>query len=88
MEQTVACAETETLRVSSLRAFAYCRRLFYLEEVEELYTQNESVFAGRRLHAELQKLEREDWQEFIAIPIKNETLSSTILANHLINRTV
>jgi CRISPR-associated protein Cas1 len=52
-----------TLRVSALHALAYCPRLFYLEEVEELYTQDAAVFAGRRLHAELAKSEDEDWDE-------------------------
>jgi CRISP-associated protein Cas1 len=52
-----------TLRVSALHALAYCPRLFYLEEVEELYTQDAAVFAGRRLHAELEKQEEEDWEE-------------------------
>lgn len=47
--------EQETIRVSALHALAYCPRLFYLEEVEELYTQDEAVFAGRRLHVELEK---------------------------------
>ncbi len=27
-----------------------CERLFYLEEVEELYVADANVFAGRRLH--------------------------------------
>ncbi|WJI29595.1 type I-MYXAN CRISPR-associated endonuclease Cas1 [Thermosynechococcus sp. B3] len=88
MEQTVARAETETLRVNSLHAFAYCQRLFYLEEVEELYTQNESVFAGRRLHAELQKLEREDWQEFnlesVALGLRGRVDALRTLEGHLI----
>ncbi|MDY7014377.1 MAG: type I-MYXAN CRISPR-associated endonuclease Cas1 [Cyanobacteriota bacterium] len=53
----------ETLRVSALHALAYCPRLFYLEEVEELYTQDAAVFAGRRLHAELEKQEDEDWED-------------------------
>jgi len=52
-----------TLRVSALHAMAYCPRLFYLEEVEELYTQDAAVFAGRRLHAELERKEDEDWDE-------------------------
>ncbi len=52
-----------TIRVSALHALAYCPRLFYLEEVEELYTQDAAVFAGRRLHAELEKQEDEDWEE-------------------------
>ncbi len=53
----------ETIRVSALHALAYCPRLYYLEEVEELYTQNAAVFAGRRLHAELEKKEDEDWED-------------------------
>ncbi len=53
----------ETIRVSALHALAYCPRLFYLEEVEELYTQDAAVFAGRRLHTELEKQEDEEWEE-------------------------
>jgi CRISP-associated protein Cas1 len=53
----------ETIRISALHALAYCPRLFYLEEVEELYTQNAEVFAGRRLHAELEKQEDEEWED-------------------------
>lgn len=56
-------AKTPTIRISALHALAYCPRLFYLEEVEELYTQDAAVFAGRRLHAELEKQEDEDWEE-------------------------
>jgi CRISPR-associated protein Cas1 len=52
-----------TLRVSALHAFAYCPRLFYLEEVEELYTQDAAVFAGRRLHVDLEKKEDEEWED-------------------------
>ncbi len=57
----------ETIRVSALHALAYCPRLFYLEEVEELYTQDAAVFAGRRLHAELEKQEAEEWEELFLI---------------------
>ncbi len=53
----------DTLRVCALHAFAYCPRLFYLEEVEELYTQDAAVFAGRRLHEEIDKQEDEEWQD-------------------------
>ncbi len=60
--QTPATAQT-TIRVSALHALAYCPRLFYLEEVEELYTQDAAVFAGRRLHAELEKQEDEEWED-------------------------
>jgi CRISP-associated protein Cas1 len=45
------------LRVSELHAFSYCPRLLYLEEVEELYTQDAAMFAGRRLHVDLEKQE-------------------------------
>ena len=59
-----AVRESEpTLRVSALHAFAYCPRLFYLEEVEELYTQDAAVFAGRRLHVDLEKQEDEEWED-------------------------
>lgn len=53
----------DTIRVSALHALAYCPRLFYLEEVEELYTQDAAVFAGRRLHVELEKQEDEEWED-------------------------
>ncbi|MGD1904337.1 MAG: type I-MYXAN CRISPR-associated endonuclease Cas1 [Geitlerinemataceae cyanobacterium] len=52
-----------TLRVCALHALAYCPRLFYLEEVEELYTQNQSVFEGRRLHVELDRDEEGEWED-------------------------
>jgi len=55
--------EQDTIRVSALHAFAYCPRLFYLEEVEELYTQDAAVFAGRRLHVDLEKKEDEEWED-------------------------
>lgn len=55
--------QQDTIRVSALHAYAYCPRLFYLEEVEELYTQDAAVFAGRRLHVELEKQEDEEWHD-------------------------
>ncbi|MFN6474379.1 MAG: type I-MYXAN CRISPR-associated endonuclease Cas1 [Nostoc sp. SerVER01] len=63
LEHLEISAKLETIRVSALHALAYCPRLFYLEEVEELYTQDAAVFAGRRLHAELEKQEDEEWEE-------------------------
>src|SRR5262245_42578423 len=42
-----------TLRVMALHALAYCDRLFYLEEVEEIRLADAAVYAGRRLHEEL-----------------------------------
>jgi CRISPR-associated protein Cas1 len=38
----------------ALHALAYCPRLFYLEEVEEIRVADASVFAGRHLHAALE----------------------------------
>ncbi|MBW4672159.1 MAG: type I-MYXAN CRISPR-associated endonuclease Cas1 [Cyanomargarita calcarea GSE-NOS-MK-12-04C] len=63
LEHLEISAKIETIRVSALHALAYCPRLFYLEEVEELYTQDAAVFAGRRLHTELEKQEDEEWDE-------------------------
>ena len=47
----------EPLRIMSLHALAYCERLFYLEEVEEMRVADASVYAGRRLHVEIEKKE-------------------------------
>jgi CRISPR-associated protein Cas1 len=38
----------------SLHALAYCPRLFYLEEVEEIRVADDRVYAGRELHASLE----------------------------------
>lgn len=51
----------ESLRVMSLHALAYCERLFYLEEVEEMRVADERVYAGRRLHVEIERDEEGDW---------------------------
>src|SRR5256885_11438530 len=42
------------VRVMALHALAYCPRLFYLEEVEEIRVANDRVYAGRELHASLE----------------------------------
>ena len=41
------------VRVMALHALAYCPRLFYLEEVEEIRVADARVYAGRELHASL-----------------------------------
>ncbi|RJS21363.1 type I-MYXAN CRISPR-associated endonuclease Cas4/Cas1 [Corallococcus sp. H22C18031201] len=52
-----------SLPVHSLRALTYCERLFYLEEVEALRATNAEMFAGRRLHEQLQEEgERVEWE--------------------------
>jgi CRISPR-associated protein Cas1 len=38
------------LRIMALHALAYCERLFYLEEVEEIRIADHRVYAGRTLH--------------------------------------
>ena len=40
-------------RIMALHAVAYCERLFYLEEVEEIRIADERVLAGRILHETL-----------------------------------
>ncbi|MFN3360762.1 MAG: type I-MYXAN CRISPR-associated endonuclease Cas1 [Pseudanabaenaceae cyanobacterium] len=60
---TSSSLDLDTIRVSSLHALAYCERLFFLEEVEELYTQDAAVFAGRRLHVQIGKQEGEEYEE-------------------------
>lgn len=49
---------SEPLRVQALHALLYCERLFFLEEVEEVRVADAAVFAGRRLHHELDDGER------------------------------
>ncbi len=53
----------------AIHALVYCERLFYLEEVEEIRVADAAVWAGRRLHEELDEpgavvemtLESEEW---------------------------
>lgn len=47
--------EKPPIRVMALHALAYCERLFYLEEVEEIRVADDRVFDGRRLHEELEE---------------------------------
>ncbi len=49
-----------TVRVMALHALAYCPRLFYLEDVEEIRVADAAVFAGRQLHAALEADEEGD----------------------------
>lgn len=59
------------IRVNALHALTYCPRLFYLEEVEELYTEDDAIFAGRRLHAELEKNSGSEWEN---LSLESESL--------------
>src|SRR5947209_15909247 len=62
------------VRVMALHALAYCPRLFYLEEVEEIRVADERVFAGRQLHA---ALEAEDEGEDVSIELTSPALGLT-----------
>jgi CRISP-associated protein Cas1 len=59
-----------TIRVMALHALAYCERLFYLEEVEEIRIADEAVYAGRRLHEELAA----DEGEIVSLVLESATL--------------
>lgn len=59
-----------TIRVMALHALAYCERLFYLEEVEEIRVADAAVYAGRRLHEELAA----DEGEMVSLVLESETL--------------
>ena len=43
------------ISVAALHALVYCERLFYLEEVERIRIADASVYAGRRMHVELEE---------------------------------
>ena len=61
---------TPTLRVMALHALAYCERLFYLEEIEEIRVADAAVYAGRRLHEELAA----DEGELVSLVLESDTL--------------
>lgn len=54
------------LHAYSLQALGYCERMFYLEEVEGIQVANEQIYAGRRLHTEIERNEDEKWLSFNA----------------------
>ena len=58
------------IRVMALHALAYCERLFYLEEVEEIRIADEAVYAGRRLREELAA----DEGEIVNLVLESEAL--------------
>jgi len=61
------------IRVMALHALAYCERLFYLEEVEEIRIADASVYAGRKLHEELRQTD-EDAGHLIAMELSSSSL--------------
>jgi CRISPR-associated protein Cas1 len=60
----------EPLRIMALHALGYCERLFYLEEVENLRVADERVYAGRRLHVEIEREEVEG--EWLTLTLESE----------------
>ena len=54
MNLPVFNSDEPLLRVMGIHSFSYCKRLFYLEEVEGIHVADERVFAGRQLHLELE----------------------------------
>jgi len=61
------------IRVMALHALAYCERLFYLEEVEEIHIADARVFAGRTLHENL-KLDEEESGEWSSLELSSHKL--------------
>ena len=64
-------SHTPPVRVMALHALAYCRRLFYLEEVEEIRVADHRVYAGRHLHA---ALEADEEGEAVSVELGSESL--------------
>src|SRR5216683_1247338 len=64
------------VRVMALHALAYCERLFYLEEVEEIRVADEAVYAGRVLHQELEEPDQTGTEQR-SLDVASETLGLT-----------
>lgn len=62
----------QPLAVHSLHALAYCERLFYLENVEFLRVADDRVYAGRRLHVELER--NEDDGDLLTLQLESHHL--------------
>lgn len=60
------------LPIHALHALRYCERLFYLENVEQIRVADASVYAGRRLHVEIER--DEDADEELTLVLESERL--------------
>jgi CRISPR-associated protein Cas1 len=60
----------------ALHALAYCERLFYLEEVEEIRVASDAVYAGRVLHQELERPDPTQTEQR-SLDVASETLGLT-----------
>ncbi len=74
IRQPESTSHSPPLRVMALHALAYCPRLFYLEEVEEIRVADDRVYAGRELHA---AIEAEDEGEWSSIELNSTLLGLT-----------
>jgi CRISPR-associated protein Cas1 len=70
MNEALAAYSAPLTRVMALHALAYCERLFYLEEVEEIRIADASVYAGRRLHEEISA----DEGEIVSLVLESENM--------------
>jgi len=61
------------IRIMALHALAYCERLFYLEEVEEIRVADYAVYSGRTLHEKLSR-EGEEKERWRTIELADEDL--------------
>ena len=66
----------EPLRIMALHALGYCERLFYLEEVENLRVADERVYAGRRLHVEIER--EEDEGGWLTLTLESERWAGAV----------
>lgn len=60
--------------VAGLHALVYCERLFYLEEVERIRLANARVYAGRRVHTEIEAQEPDGDGTVSRVVLESETL--------------
>src|SRR5271156_5227352 len=74
IELPVLDAHAPPVRVMALHALAYCPRLFYLEEVEEIRVADHAVFAGRQLHA---ALAADEEGEAVSVELTSQALGLT-----------
>lgn len=63
-----------TISVAGLHALVYCERLFYLEEVERIRRADARVYAGRRLHTELEGEDSAGDGEWSRLVLESESL--------------
>lgn len=56
-------------RVMALHALAYCERLFYLEEVEEIRVADRNVYDGRRFHEQIP-----EYDDITSVTLESEDL--------------